>query len=388
MTQTEVERFAELAREHGRLGLDTEFMPEGRYRPLLCLVQIVVGERGRGARSARRPSTRRRSPRCSPIRRSRSCCTPAARTWRSCGASGRRRSRNVFDTQVAAGFAGFSAQAGYNGLLHDVLRIRLPKTASLHALGRAPADRGAARLRARRRRAPAARWPTTSRRGWSTAAGSDWAREECVAIAEATDERDPDGGVAAAAAGQRARSARARGGARARRVARAHGGARGPAGRRDPARPDGRRAGQAPAGRAGASCRRSAASRPTWCAAAARTSCRRSSAASGPSRSGWRRATARRPRRSTARRSRWPSRSCASRAQEAGLAYELIAARADLAPVVVAARRGGAEPDGADAAGLAPRAGRRRAARAARRAAHGSASGRAAGSRSARTEPE
>ena len=37
---------------------------------------------------------------------------------------------SVFDTQVAAGFAGFSAQAGYNGLLHDVLRIRLPKTAS------------------------------------------------------------------------------------------------------------------------------------------------------------------------------------------------------------------------------------------------------------------
>jgi ribonuclease D len=32
------------------------------------------------------------------------------------------------------------------------------------------------------------------------------------------------------------------------------------------------------------------------------------------------------------------------RAQEAGLAYELIAARADLAPVVVAARRGGEEP--------------------------------------------
>jgi ribonuclease D len=34
-----------------------------------------------------------------------------------------------------------------------------------------------------------------------------------------------------------------------------------------------------------------------------------------------------------------------SRAQEAGLAYELIAARADLAPVVVAARRGAPEPD-------------------------------------------
>jgi ribonuclease D len=34
-----------------------------------------------------------------------------------------------------------------------------------------------------------------------------------------------------------------------------------------------------------------------------------------------------------------------ARAQEAGLAYELIAARADLAPIVVSARRGDAEPD-------------------------------------------
>jgi ribonuclease D len=34
-----------------------------------------------------------------------------------------------------------------------------------------------------------------------------------------------------------------------------------------------------------------------------------------------------------------------ARAQEAGLAYELIAARADLTPIVVAARRGDPEPD-------------------------------------------
>jgi len=34
-----------------------------------------------------------------------------------------------------------------------------------------------------------------------------------------------------------------------------------------------------------------------------------------------------------------------SRAQEAGLAYELIAARADLAPIVVSSRRGAPEPD-------------------------------------------
>jgi ribonuclease D len=34
-----------------------------------------------------------------------------------------------------------------------------------------------------------------------------------------------------------------------------------------------------------------------------------------------------------------------ARAQEAGLAYELIAARADLSPIVVSARRGSPEPD-------------------------------------------
>jgi ribonuclease D len=34
-----------------------------------------------------------------------------------------------------------------------------------------------------------------------------------------------------------------------------------------------------------------------------------------------------------------------ARAQAAGLAYELIAARADLSPIVVNARRGSAEPD-------------------------------------------
>ena len=41
--EADVARLAERARAEGRLGLDTEFMPEGRYRPLLCLVQIAAG---------------------------------------------------------------------------------------------------------------------------------------------------------------------------------------------------------------------------------------------------------------------------------------------------------------------------------------------------------
>ena len=38
------------AREPGRLGIDTEFMSEGRYRALLCLVQVAVDNPDRPSR--------------------------------------------------------------------------------------------------------------------------------------------------------------------------------------------------------------------------------------------------------------------------------------------------------------------------------------------------
>ena len=84
----DVERLAERAQREGRLGIDTEFMPEGRYRPLLCLVQIMRRRRDRRARPARglRPRAAGRGAR--RPRRCRSCSTPAARTSRSCAASG------------------------------------------------------------------------------------------------------------------------------------------------------------------------------------------------------------------------------------------------------------------------------------------------------------
>src|SRR5215207_1528277 len=188
--QTEVDRLAEMAKAEGRLGLDTEFMPEGRYRPLLCLVQIVVGEHV----EVLDPLVSSFDP--APLaavladpaievvlHAGRQDVAILRREWHTTFA-------NVFDTQVAAGFAGFSAQAGYNGLLHDVLRIRLAKTASFTRWDARPlteeqlryargdvehlvalADEIAERLTARGR--------------------LEWAREECRAIAEATDERDP-----------------------------------------------------------------------------------------------------------------------------------------------------------------------------------------------------
>ena len=91
---------ARRARAHGRIGIDTEFMSEGRYRALLCLVQIAVDDDnpdGAAAHLADRPARRDRRDAARaaagrPGDRGRAS-TPAARTWRSCAGRGAPRSR-------------------------------------------------------------------------------------------------------------------------------------------------------------------------------------------------------------------------------------------------------------------------------------------------------
>ena len=296
-------------------------------------------------RSRRSPASRpRRSPRSSPTRPSRSSSTPGARTSRSCAAQWRTSFTNVFDTQIAAGFAGFSAQAGYTGLLHDVLRIRLAKTRELHALGRPAAHRRAAALRARdvEHLLPLA----DELRARLEARGRlEWAREECRAIAEATDERDPLEVWRRLPRVVGPRPARARGGARARGLARARRprartarSARSCATRRWSSSPSASRAGRRDLAqirgvspdivrRRGddilAAIERGRAAPPIQLDDGERLL---TEAADGPVIA-------------------LAEALVRARAQEAGLAYELIAARADLAPIVVAARRGLAEPD-------------------------------------------
>jgi ribonuclease D len=186
----DVAAIAARARAEQRLGLDTEFVPEGRYRPLLCLVQVVVGDEvwvldplagfdpAPLACALADPAVE------IVLHAGRQDVAILRREWGTDVA-------NVFDTQVAAGFAGFSAQAGYNGLLHDVLQIRLPKTASFTRWDARPLTdeqilyaRGdvehllplAADIRSR-----------LDDRG-----RLEWAREECRAVAGASDERDPE----------------------------------------------------------------------------------------------------------------------------------------------------------------------------------------------------
>jgi ribonuclease D len=190
LDRPDVAVIAARAKAAGRLGLDTEFMPEGRYRPLLCLVQVVVEtdvwvlDPLAGFDPAPLASVLADPDIEIVVHAGRQDVAILRREWSTDVAT-------VFDTQVAAGFAGFSAQAGYNGLLHDALRIRLPKTASFTRWDARPltdeqlryargdvehllplADDIRARLDPRGR--------------------LEWAREECRAIALASDERDPE----------------------------------------------------------------------------------------------------------------------------------------------------------------------------------------------------
>ncbi len=254
-TSEDVAAAAELARARGRFGIDTEFMSEGRYRALLCLVQVVVDDDGarrdphRPDRRARGRSTWRRSASCSPIRRSRSCSTPGVRTWRSCGGPGAPSCSNIFDTQIAAGFAGASAQSGYANLLSSDPRPPGRQERQLHALGRPAADRRTAELRRRGRGPPARAGGSSSSAGCGRPGGSSGrarnaggsSRRPTSAIPRSAWERLPRD--------RAARSAFARGGPRARGLARADRRRRGPAGRLGARRSDAGRAGQAPARR-------------------------------------------------------------------------------------------------------------------------------------------
>jgi len=121
------------ARRGGRIAVDTEFMTEGRYVPLLCLVQVAVDAPEGGVRTELLDPLAGFDP--APLagvladpdievvlHAARQDVGILRREWRT-------EVTRVFDTQVAAGFAGFSAQAGYGNLLADALGITGSKSA-------------------------------------------------------------------------------------------------------------------------------------------------------------------------------------------------------------------------------------------------------------------
>jgi ribonuclease D len=333
---------AERALSAGRLGLDTEFMPEGRYRPLLCLVQISAG----GEIDVLDPLAG-----FDPAPIAAVLADPAVEVVVHAGRQDVAILRrewsidftNVFDTQVAAGFAGSSAQAGYNGLLHDVLKIRLPKTASFTRWDARPLTDEQLRY-ARGDVEHLLPLADEIRRRLEERGRLEWAREECRAIAAATDERDPmevwrrlprvtglnaqERAVARELAAWRERTAAAEDrpvGAVLRDPTVVELAKRHPTRRRDLAQIRGvnpdviRRRGDDIV----AAIEAGLAAEPIRLDDTDRLS---TEAHDGPVIA-------------------LAESLVRARAQEAGLAYELIAARADLAPIVVAARRGEDEPD-------------------------------------------
>jgi ribonuclease D len=196
-TSDDVARAAETARARGRFGIDTEFMSEGRYHALLCLGQIVVEDPSApdGVRIHLIDSldgvdvTPLAELLADPeieivLHAGRQDVAILKRAWQT-------TVTNIFDTQVAAGFAGAGAQTGYGNLLGHILGRRVGKTASYTRWDARPltaeqlsyaaedvahlmelADELQARLQKSGR--------------------LSWAREECRRLEAATDARDPE----------------------------------------------------------------------------------------------------------------------------------------------------------------------------------------------------
>src|SRR3954468_3529161 len=193
---TTVTDLAERARATGRLGIDTEFMGEGRYKALLCLVQVAVEEEEGGVRvGVLDPLAGRLEP--GPL--AEVLADPAVeivfhagrqdvallkRVWQPQGT-------NIFDTQIAAGFAGRRAQLGYEALLSEMLGIRLRKSASFTRWDVRPLSEEQVRY-AREDVLHLLQLADALQAGLSERGRLGWAREECRALEDVSDERDAD----------------------------------------------------------------------------------------------------------------------------------------------------------------------------------------------------
>jgi ribonuclease D len=184
---------AEQAERGKTLALDTEFMGEGRYRTLLCLIQLAVPDDTAGLR------IELIDPLGEPFDGA-----PLARVLADPEVeivvhSGRqdiallRRMlgtavNNIFDTQVAAGFAGMAAQASYDSLLSELLGIRLAKSASFTRWDARPLSPEQVSY-AREDVVHLIELAGELRRRLAASGRLEWAREECRALESASDVR-------------------------------------------------------------------------------------------------------------------------------------------------------------------------------------------------------
>jgi ribonuclease D len=194
MTAAALEAFATRARAAGRFGLDTEFVGEGRYRTLLCLIQLVLND----ALGLEVLVVDSLDPALDLAPLAALLADPQidviVHAGRQDVALLRRYARTeinaIFDTQLAAGFAGLSAQAGYDTLLREVLDVRLEKSASFTRWDRRPLD--AEQLSyAREDVLHLLDLAAALEKRLAASGRLDWALEECRALEQASDLREP-----------------------------------------------------------------------------------------------------------------------------------------------------------------------------------------------------
>ncbi|HLM51776.1 MAG TPA: HRDC domain-containing protein [Solirubrobacteraceae bacterium] len=194
----DVATLARLAREGGRLGIDVEFMSEGRYVALLCLVQVAVPD-SRARDGVRIDVLDPLGDGLDPGPLAEVLADPEVEVVLHAGRQDvaiLRREwdtevRNVFDTQVAAAFAGFGAQLGYGPLLQSALGISLTKSAGFTRWDARPLSEE--QLRYAREDVENLLQLADRLQDRLTDSGRlTWAREECRALESAADRRDPD----------------------------------------------------------------------------------------------------------------------------------------------------------------------------------------------------
>jgi ribonuclease D len=185
---------ARAAKESRQMALDTEFMGEGRYRTLLCLIQLAVSDGPRGERIELVDPLAENldgAPLAEVL------ADPEIQVVVHAGrqdvALVRRRLdtdvRNVFDTQVAAGFAGMPAQASYDTLLEQLLGVRVAKSASFTRWDARPLSPEQIAY-AREDVVHLLELAGALKRRLAELGRLEWAREECEPLQDSNDQRD------------------------------------------------------------------------------------------------------------------------------------------------------------------------------------------------------
>jgi len=193
------EELAELAREHGKLAIDTEFVSERRYQALLCLVQIAVPDPSRdgGVRTDVLDPLDEDKP-FDPAPLAAVLGDPAVEILLHAGRQDvaiLRRNwgadfTNVFDTQVAAGFLGMGNQEGYESLARRVLGIELRGGEGFTRWDKRPLTERQLAYAADDARCLLALGDAIARE-LEAVGRLQWAREECSIVERSSDVRSP-----------------------------------------------------------------------------------------------------------------------------------------------------------------------------------------------------